>query len=174
MGANGYECAFRPDLIATDVYLAAGATVRGTVHIAERCTVMFGAVIRGDSVEVRIGPGSNVQDLCCLHGDPGFPCILGAGVTLGHRAIVHGAIVEDDCLIGIGAIVLNGARIGRGSIIAAGALVPEGKSIPPGSLVMGIPGKVVRQTNAEDLAAIRHAAEHYVELGRAYRRLTFP
>lgn len=160
---------YRPEQILDDCFIAANATLRGDITVGSLSCVLFGSVIRGDSVEVRIGSKTNIQDLCCLHGDPGFPCRIGDRVTVGHGAIIHGATVEDDCLIGIRAVILNGAVIGTGSIIAAGALVPEGKIIPPNSLVMGIPGKVVRQTNEADAAMIQHGWEHYVETSQRYK-----
>ena len=162
------ETRFRPDLIASDCFVASNATVRGDVQLGSKSCVLFGAVVRGDSAPVRIGAHSNVQDLCCLHGDPGFPCHVGDRVTVGHGAIVHGATVENDCLIGIKAVILNGAVIGSGSIVAACALVPEGKIIPPNSLVMGVPCKVVRQVTAEDARLISHGSEHYVEMAQRY------
>lgn len=130
------------------------------------------AVLRGDTEEITIGAESNIQDGCVLHADPNFPCRIGNRCSLGHRAVVHGAIVEDDCLIGIGAIVLNGAVIGRGSLIAAGALIPEGVQVPPESVVMGVPGKVVRRTTQADLARIQHAAQHYRHSIAAYQKAT--
>ena len=160
----------RSPTIDPTAFVAANATVVGDVHIAAEVSILFGAVLRGDTTQISLGQGSNVQDQCCLHGDPGFPCQLGCNVTVGHRAVVHGAVIADNVLIGIGAIVLNGASVGEWSIIAAGCVVAEGKVIPPGSLVMGVPGKVVRQTNAQDRAMILHAAEHYVELGRFYNQ----
>lgn len=151
-------------------WIAPSAIVIGRVRLAEHCIVLPTAVIRGDTEEIHIGEGSNVQDGCILHADPQFPCRIGRRCSLGHRAIIHGATVEDDCLIGIGAIVLNGAVIGQGSLIAAGTLIPEGKQIPPGSVVMGVPGKVVRQTTEADQARIRHAAEHYRNSIAAYQK----
>ncbi|MEQ1826681.1 MAG: gamma carbonic anhydrase family protein [Pirellula sp.] len=161
---------FEPDLIDPTAFVAANATVRGQVHIGPEACVLFGAVIRGDIEPIRIGAQSNIQDLCCLHADHGLPCTIGQRVTVGHGAIVHGATVEDECLIGLRAVILNGAVIGSGSIIAAGALVPEGKVIPPNSLVMGIPGKVVRATSEHDLAMIQHGWKHYVETSRCYMK----
>ncbi len=160
---------FQPELIAEDAFIAKNATLRGKISIGSQSCVLFGAVIRGDCVGVTIGNQSNIQDLCCLHGDPGYPCAIGDRVTVGHGAIVHGATVENDCLIGIRAVVLNGAVIGTGSIIAAGALVPEGKVIPPNSLVMGVPGKVVRETNAVDAEMIQQGWKHYVETSQQYK-----
>lgn len=116
------------------------------------------SVLRADTVPIRIGANSNVQDGCIIHGDPGFPVIIGDWVTLGHGAIVHGAVLEDEVLIGIGAVVLNGARIGRGSIVGARALVTEGMLVPPGSLVLGVPGRI-RPLAPEQAARIRTAAD---------------
>jgi carbonic anhydrase/acetyltransferase-like protein (isoleucine patch superfamily) len=154
--------------IDQSAFVAPNATIIGNVRIGRESTILFGAVIRGDSEAITIGNQSNVQDLCCLHCDPGFPCRLGNRVTVGHGAIVHGAEIEDDVLIGIRAVVMNGAKIGRDSIIGAGALVPEGKVIPPRSVVLGVPGKIVREATEADMAYIRHAAQHYVEAGKQY------
>ncbi len=160
---------FRPELIAATALIAPGAIVLGDVTIADEVSIWFNAVVRGDSERIVVGRQTNVQDLCLLHADPGFPCLLGERVTLGHGAIVHGATVEDDCLIGMRAVVMNGARIGSGSIVGVGAVVTEGTIIPPGSLVLGTPGKVVRATEPRDLERIRHAAQHYVAAAAAYR-----
>jgi carbonic anhydrase/acetyltransferase-like protein (isoleucine patch superfamily) len=159
---------FRPELVDPSAWIAPTATLRGEVRVGALASIWFGAVIRGDAAPIHIGEGSNVQDLCCLHADPGFPCQIGQRVTIGHGAIVHGATVENDALIGIGATVLNGAIIGSGSIVGAGALVPEGKVIPPGSLAVGVPAKVIRTLTEEDRERIAHAASHYIELSRRY------
>lgn len=161
---------FRPDLIDPSVFIAAGARIVGDVTIGADSSVWFNAVIRGDTESIRIGRGTNVQDGCVLHADAGIPCTLGDRVSLGHGAMVHGATVEDDALIGMRAVVMNRAVIGAGSIVAVGAVVTEGVVIPPGSVVLGIPGKVVRAAGEADLARIRHAAEHYVAEGRRYRQ----
>ena len=160
---------FRPELVDPTAWLAPTAVVLGDVTIGAESTVWYHAVIRGDTDAIRIGRQTNVQDGCVLHADPGVPCTLGDRVTVGHAAIVHGATVGDDCLIGMKAVVMNGARIGRGSLVAVGAIVTEGTDVPPGSLVMGQPAKVKRQVTEQDLARIRHAAEHYVQAGRVYR-----
>lgn len=159
----------RPEQVAADAWIAPNAVVFGDVTLSEKASVWFGAVIRGDAAPVRVGQRSNVQDLCVLHADPGFPCTIGDDVTIGHGAIVHGATVENEVLIGIRAVVLNGARIGTGSIVGAGALVKEGQEIPPRSLVVGIPARVARSVTDEDLERIRHGAEHYVAASAAYR-----
>ena len=160
---------FRPELVEPTAFIAATAVVLGDVTIGAGASVWFGAVIRGDSEAIRIGRQTNVQDGCILHADPGFPCILGERVTVGHGAIVHGAIVEDECLIGMRAVVMNGAKIGRGSIVAVGSIVTEGTEIPAGSVVMGQPARVKRQLTDHDQERIRHAAEHYVAAGKMYR-----
>jgi carbonic anhydrase/acetyltransferase-like protein (isoleucine patch superfamily) len=158
-----------PELIDPSAFIAPTAVVLGDVTILAEASVWFGAVIRGDAAPIRIGRQTNVQDGCILHADPGFPCTLGERVTLGHGAIVHGATVENDCLIGMRAVVMNGARIGRGSIVAVGSVVTEGTEIPPGSIALGQPAKVKREVTERDRAMIQHAAEHYVAAGRDYK-----
>jgi carbonic anhydrase/acetyltransferase-like protein (isoleucine patch superfamily) len=155
---------FRPELIDPTVYVAPGAQILGNVTIGAESSVWCNAVLRSDAEAITIGSRSNVQDLCVLHVDIRRPCTLGDRVSLGHGAIVHGAIVEDDVLIGMGAIVLNDAHIGAGSIIAAGAVVPEGMQIPPGSIVMGTPARVHRAVEAKDTERIQFAARYYAEL----------
>lgn len=167
LSALDVEC--HPELRAASAWIAPTATVVGHVELGEQSSIWFGAVLRGDCEKVVVGPRTNVQDLACLHADPGLPCILGADVTVGHAAIVHGAIVEDEVLVGIRATILNGARIGRGSLIGAAALVTEGSQIPPGSLVLGVPGKVVRQLNESDRDRIRRGSQHYVEAAAAFQ-----
>ena len=167
---NSQNTQFHPDLIAPSAFVAPGATVLGDVTIGEASSIWFGAVIRGDCEAIRIGKRTNIQDLCVLHADPGYPCTLGDGVTVGHGAIVHGATVEDDVMIGMKAVVMNGAKIGRGSIVAVGAIVTEGTEVPPGSVVMGQPAKVKRAAEERDLVRIRHAAEHYVEAAEGYKK----
>lgn len=159
---------FRPEQVEPDVYIAPGAVVLGDVSIAKDSSIWFHAVIRGDSEAIRIGRETNIQDGCVMHADPGFVCTLGDRVTVGHGAIVHGATVEDDVMIGMRAVVMNGARIGTGSIIGVGAVITEGVEIPPGSLVMGLPGKVRRQTDEKEREYIRLAAQHYVAAGRQF------
>jgi carbonic anhydrase/acetyltransferase-like protein (isoleucine patch superfamily) len=161
--------AFRPELLDASVFIAPGARLIGDVTIGAGSSVWFNAVIRGDREAIRIGRQTNVQDLCMLHADPGLPCTLGDRVSVGHAAIVHGATVEDDVLIGMRAVVMNRARIGAGSIIGVGAVVTENTHIPPGSVVIGVPGKVQRSAEDRDRKRIRHAAEYYVELARRYR-----
>jgi carbonic anhydrase/acetyltransferase-like protein (isoleucine patch superfamily) len=162
----------RPELIAASAYIAPGAVVLGDVTIGERSSIWFGAVVRGDSAPICIGSDTNVQDGSILHADLGFPCTIGDRVTLGHGAIVHGATVEDDCLIGMRAVVMNGAKIGRGSVVAVGSIVTEGTEVPPSSVVMGQPAKVKRQVTDRDAERIRHAAEHYVAAAKVYRQVS--
>lgn len=160
---------FRSELVHASVYIAPGATVVGDVTLAEDASVWFGAVLRGDTDRITVGARSNIQDGAVLHADHGFPCTIGAGVTVGHRAIVHGATVGDNTTVGMGAIVLNGAIIGENSIIGAAALVTEGSVFPPGSLVVGIPGKVKRPLTEAEIERNRRSAAHYVENAREFR-----
>jgi carbonic anhydrase/acetyltransferase-like protein (isoleucine patch superfamily) len=145
------------------------AVVIGDVTLGERASVWPTAVLRADSAEIVVGAESNVQDGAVLHVDPGLPATLGRRVTVGHRAIVHGATVGDDCLVGMGAIVLNRVRVGAGSVIAAGAVCPEGMEIPPNSLVMGVPARVAREVTPEMRERIARGARAYVELAKAHR-----
>ena len=131
-------------MIDPTVFIARGAIVLGEVQLGKDASVWYNAVIRGDVERISIGEATNIQDLSMIHADPGYPCVVGSRVTVGHRVILHGCTVEDDCLIGMGAILLNGVRVGKGSIIGAGAVLLEGTEVPPGSLVVGIPGRVVR------------------------------
>jgi carbonic anhydrase/acetyltransferase-like protein (isoleucine patch superfamily) len=163
------QTAFRPQLIADDVFVAANATIRGSVVIGEKSSVWFGAVVRGDSEAVEIGCRSNVQDLAVLHADPGCACHIGDDVTVGHAAVVHGAIVESGALIGIRAVVLNGAKIGAGAIVGAGAVVTEGMEIPAGHLAVGVPARVIRELDPNDSERLRQTAGHYVMAAKAYR-----
>jgi carbonic anhydrase/acetyltransferase-like protein (isoleucine patch superfamily) len=144
-------------------WIAPDAQVVGHVILAEDVGIWFGAAIRGDNEPIRIGARSNIQEGAVLHSDMGFPLTIGADVTIGHRAILHGCTIGDGALIGMGATVMNGARIGAGSIIGAGALVTEGKEIPEGSLVMGAPAKVIRALDAETRQRLLGSAAHYVE-----------
>ena len=161
---------FQKDLIHPSVFLAEGVVIRGDVTIGEHSSVWFNSVLRGDCEAIRIGRRTNVQDGCVLHADPGFPCVLGDNVTLGHGAIVHGAEVADDVMIGMRAVVMNGAKIGTGSIVGVGAVVTEGTVVPPGSLVVGLPAKVKRELTEDEVTYIRRAAEHYVEQARRYEK----
>ena len=149
-------------------FVAQGAVVTGDVTLGADVGVWFGCVLRGDDAPLSIGARTNVQDLSVIHADTGVPNTIGSGVTIGHRAILHGAQVGDGCLIGMGAILLGGSRIGAGSLVAAGALVKEGFVVPPRSLVVGLPARVLRPLNDEELAAIAASAEGYVQKIRLY------
>jgi len=156
-----------PD-IDDDAFVAPTAVVVGAVTMGPRSSIWYSAVARADSETIVIGERSNVQDGSTLHSDPGFPLVIGTGVTVGHRVILHGARIDDDVLVGMGAVVMNGAHIGAGSIIAAGAVVTQGKQIPAGSVVAGVPAKVVREATDDDLLHIRgNAAAYYERLDSA-------
>lgn len=156
--------------IADSAWIAPNATVLGDVTLGEESSIWFNCVVRGDIAPIRIGRQSNVQDGCILHVGATHPCLLGDRVSLGHGAIVHGATVEDDCLIGMRATVLNGAVVGRGSIVGAGAVVPENMVIPPNSLVLGVPAKVVKQVTPELRDGITATALGYAGYARGYKR----
>ena len=149
-------------------FIAPGAVVVGDVTLGEQSSVWYSAVIRGDMEPIVIGDRTSIQDGAVIHVDEGLPCTVGHRVVVGHRVILHGCTVEDDCLIGMGSVVLNGAKIGARSLVAAGAVVPEAMEVPPGSVVMGVPGRIVRQV--DDAMMRRHAEgwRHYVELARAH------
>ena len=149
-------------------FVAPGATVVGRVTLGARASVWFSAVIRGDMDTVTLGEESNLQDGAVVHVDEGHPTRIGRRVTIGHRAIVHAATIENGCLIGMASIVLTGAHVGAGSLVAAGALVREGQVIPPGSLALGFPAKVLGPVSEAHREAIRRGTEHYVELSRGY------
>lgn len=160
---------FEADKVHPSVWIAEGAIVVGDVHLAQDVSVWFNAVIRGDTETLRIGARSNIQDLSMLHADPGFPVTIGADCTIGHRVIIHGAVIGSMSLIGMGAILLNGVQVGEESIVGAGALLTQGKVFPPRSLILGSPAKVVRQITDEDLQMIQSGAAHYVEKARQYK-----
>lgn len=159
----------RPVFDPATSWVADSAAVIGDVVLEDDVSVWFSAVVRGDNARIHLGKGSNVQDGAVLHVDPGIPLSLGQNVSIGHLAMLHGCTVGDGTLIGIGAVVLNGARIGADCLIGANALITEGKEIPPRSLVMGAPGKVVRELSDDDLGRIRGPARSYIERMRVYR-----
>ena len=150
-------------------FVASNAVIIGGVTLEKDASVWFSAVIRGDSENITIGEGSNVQDCAVLHCDHGFPLTIGSNVTVGHSAVIHGCNLGDNVMIGMHATLLNGCVIGEGSIIGAGALVCEGQVIPPNSLVVGVPAKVVRETSAEQVEGIINNAQHYVEIAKEYK-----
>jgi gamma-carbonic anhydrase len=155
--------------LAPNVFIAPGAWVIGDVVIGERSSIWFNTVVRGDVHFIRIGSDTSVQDNSTLHVTaPKFPMHIGNRVIIGHKAIVHGCTVEDECLIGMGSIILDGAKIGRGSVIAAGSLIPPGFEVPPESVVMGSPAQIKRKTGEADREMIRKSWSHYVELAAEY------
>jgi carbonic anhydrase/acetyltransferase-like protein (isoleucine patch superfamily) len=155
--------------LGADVFLAETCAVIGDVELGDGASVWYGTVLRGDVNPIRIGARTSIQDNTVIHVTAGYlGTTIGADVTVGHGAILHACVVEDECLIGMGAIILDGARIGRGSLVGAGALVTPGTDIPPGSLVLGSPARVKRATNEAEREQIRFGAAHYVELGRRY------
>jgi len=143
-------------------FVADNATVLGRVRLAKDTSIWFNAVLRGDKDDIVIGRGSNIQDGCVLHTDPGYTLTVGEDVTVGHQAMLHGCTVGDNSLIGIKAVVLNGATIGRNCLIGAGALIPEGKTIPDNSMVIGVPGRVKRALSAEEIEGLTQSAQRYV------------
>lgn len=151
----------RAPQLHAESWVAPNATLIGPVTLAARVSVWYNATLRAEFEPIEIGEGSNIQDGVTVHVDPGFPVHVGAGVTVGHNAVLHGCTVEDDVLVGMGAIVLNGAVVGAGSLVAAGAVVPQGAVIPPRSLVAGVPGKVRRSLGDEEVAGNRFNAESY-------------
>ena len=151
-------------------WVAPNASLIGKVRLDAGASVWFGAVLRGDNELIHIGENSNVQDGTVMHTDAGVPLNIGKGVTIGHNAMLHGCTVGDFSLIGINAVLLNGARIGRHCIIGANALIAEGKEIPDGSLVMGSPGKVVRELSEQQMKMLEASAAHYVHNAQRYAR----
>lgn len=155
--------------VPENAWVAPSADVVGDVELGEGASVWYSCVLRGDIEPIRIGADTNVQDLTMVHVDRGMPAVVGPGVGIGHRAVIHGCEIEEDCLIGMGATVLSGATIGRGSVVAANALVTEGTEVPPGSLVVGMPGEVVRSVNDELRERIKSTVEHYSALKEGHR-----
>lgn len=158
--------------IEDTAWMAPNTTVIGRVRLGAEVGIWYSAVLRGDLEDITVGPRTNIQDGCVLHADPGFPLTVGAGVSVGHNAILHGCTIGDDVLVGMGATVLNGAVIGQGSLIAANALIPEGAQIPPGSLVAGVPGKVRRELGEAELERIRLNATVYLHNLAVHRDAT--
>ncbi len=155
--------------MAAGAYVAPGAHVVGDVVLAESSSVWFGATLRGDNATISIGSGSNVQDGAVLHTDPGFPLTLGANVSVGHQAMLHGCTVGDGSLIGIQAVVLNAAVIGRGCLVGAGAVITERKVFADGTLILGAPAKVVRELTAEERGKLLKVAANYMSKAALYR-----
>lgn len=170
MGDAGQR-GFLPTRLAIDTtaFVAPGAVVVGEVSLGAEASVWYGCVVRGDIAPIAIGRRTNVQDLTIVHVDHGCPTTIGEGVTIGHRCIVHGCVLEDGCLVGMGSTVLSGARVGSGALVAAGSVVREGFIVPPRTLCAGVPARLVRDVDETMAARIARNAETYVACARAYR-----
>lgn len=155
-------------MVSQAIFVAPNATLLGDISLGEETSIWYGAVVRADKDRIEVGPRSNIQDNCVIHTSSVHPVRIGRNVSVGHGAILHGCTIEDDVLVGMGAIILNGAVIGEGSIVGAGALVSEGKQIPPHSLVLGVPGRVVREVTDEECSGTVHNSNEYVKLARRY------
>jgi carbonic anhydrase/acetyltransferase-like protein (isoleucine patch superfamily) len=149
-------------------WVASNAIVTGDVTLGTDCGIWFGCVVRGDDAPLTVGPRTNIQDLTMIHADTGVPNTIGADCTVGHRVVLHGTEVGDGCLIGMGAVLLSGSRIGAESLVAAGTVVKEGFVVPPRSLVVGVPGRIVRQLGDDEVRGIAESAAAYVEKIRMY------
>ena len=165
-----YSLGDRRIICKGDYWIASNATVIGSVVLGENASIWFNCVVRGDDDTITIGENSQLQDGCVVHVDPGFPVTVGKGVSVGHMAMLHGCTIGDGSLIGIKSVILNGAKVGRNCLIGANALITEGKEIPDGSLVIGSPGKVVRQLSAEEIKGINSFADYYVREFKRYRK----
>ncbi len=162
-----------PDL-AGAVFVAPNATINGDVALGPLSSVFYGAVLRGDIQEIRVGEGTNIQDNAIVHLSDAYPAMIGAWCTIGHAAIIHACAIGDECLIGMGATILDGATIGAGSIVGANSLVPQHFSCPPGSMVYGSPAKLIRPLTPAERSGLRPWAEKYVEVARAHAALHRP
>ena len=157
-------------VIEEEVFIAEGSKIIGDVYIKKGASIWFNAIVRGDIGPIKIGKKTNIQENSTLHIDPESPLIVGDNVTVGHNAVLHGCTVNNNCIIGMGATILNNANIGENSIVGAGALIPEGKEIPKESLVLGVPAKVVRKLDKDEIKSIKESAEHYYELSQKYTK----
>lgn len=164
-----YDLAEKAPQVAASAWIAPNATVIGDVHLGDNVSIWWNAVLRGDNDPIHIGANSNIQDGSVLHTDEGVPLCVGANVTVGHLVMLHGCSIGDNALVGIGSVILNRAVIGRDSIVGAHTLIPEGKIFPEGVLIVGSPGKVVRELSPEEKARLQKSAEHYVDNARRYR-----
>lgn len=162
------------EITGEDFFVAPTATVLGKVILANNVSIWFGAVLRGDNEQIKIGSNTNVQECAVIHTDPGVPCIIGDNVTIGHQAMLHGCTIGDNSLIGINAVILNGAKIGKNCLIGANALVTENKEIPDGSMVVGAPARVIRQLTTEQKQGLTESATHYVARFKRFKRELTP
>ncbi|HET7599698.1 MAG TPA: gamma carbonic anhydrase family protein [Gemmatimonadales bacterium] len=160
--------------IHPSAFVAPGAAVMGDVTLEAESSVWYHAVLRGDLAPIVIGAQSNIQDGTIVHVDEGVPCTVGRRVGVGHRVVLHGCTIEDECLVGMGSVVLNRVRIGTGSVVGAGAVIPEGMVVPPNSLVIGVPGRIVRAVDAALAERIRGTWSHYVEMATRHRSGRYP
>jgi len=158
------------EILGDNYFIADSASVIGSVVMHQNASIWFGAVLRGDNDVITIGENSNVQDLSVLHVDPGFPLTIGKNVTVGHKVMLHGCEIGDNSLVGINSVILNGAKIGKNCLIGANSLISGNKVIPDGSLVMGSPGKVVKQLSEDQMKGLEMSALHYVENFKRYKR----
>ncbi len=158
-------------VIHDSAFVAPGVRIFGDVTVGARAVLMFGVVVRAELDHIEIGSETNIQDNCVLHCDEGIPCLIGKRVTVGHAAVVHGATVEDHCLVGIGSRALNGSHMGEGSWLAAGAVLAEGRSIPSWMIAVGIPAKPLRELTDEERVRLDEGVDHYVGFGDTYRHL---
>lgn len=158
------------EILGDNYFIADSASVIGSVVMHQNASIWFGAVLRGDNDVITIGENSNVQDLSVLHVDPGFPLTIGKNVTVGHKVMLHGCEIGDNSLVGINSVILNGAKIGKNCLIGANSLISENKVIPDGSMVLGSPGKVVRQLSEDQMKGLEMSALHYVENFKRYKR----
>ncbi len=165
-----YRIAGQQPSVAGSAWIAPSADLIGDVQLGDEASVWFGVVIRADNTPIVIGTRSNIQENAVLHSDPGAPCIIGEGCTVGHQAMLHGCTLGSNVLVGMGATVLNRAVIGENSLVGAGALVTEGKTFPPGSLIVGSPARAVRQLDDAAIAGLRLSAAHYVAKAAEYAR----
>ena len=156
--------------IDDSAWVAPDANVIGNIVLSAQSSVWFGSTLRGDNERIEVGEGSNVQENCVFHTDAGFPLTIGRNCTIGHKVMLHGCTIGDNSLVGMGATILNGAKIGKNCLIGAGALITENKEIPDGSLVMGAPGKVVRQLDEKTIQMLTASAQHYAENAARFRQ----
>lgn len=157
-------------IVGEDYFIADNATVIGSVIIHNDVSIWFNAVIRGDNDPITIGEGTNIQDGAVIHTDEGIPLNIGKGVTVGHQAMLHGCTIGDNSLIGINAVILNHAKIGKNCIIGANCLITQGKEIPDNSMVLGSPGKVVKEVTEQEIIELKHSAEHYIQNYKRFKK----